>query len=258
MKRVLILAWVIIFLSNNALAVVPSTFDQTKQWCFNCSFLWLDSVAKLSLTIEPQLTKNTYRIVLQGKGQGFVGWLNGDRYQYYESLVRLDSNALVTSLTHLQQTQINHKGQRIHYGWKFTFSEPSSVVVAERLWGGSVVETARHQVVTASNVEERVVGDFLSALFSFMCDSSQPLVVGLQYDFLVFHPDGDANLHIEVSRYNEVQNNWQCLIRSDGPCLPGDVNELIFYCDDRRIPLFGGSNTVFGGVSLRETPCVGE
>lgn len=258
MRRVFILAWVIVTLSSNALALDSRMFDQTKQWCFNCTFLWLDSVGKISLAVEPQRTPNTYRIVLQGKEHGFVGRLNGDRHQYYESLVRLEPNARVTSLTHLQQTQINYKGQRIHYGWKFTFNEPDSVIVGERLWGGSVVETVRRDMVNTSNVEERVVGDFLSALFSFMCDRSQTLVVGLQYDFLMFHPDGDANLHIEVISYNDEQNDWQCLIRSDEDCLPGDVTELIFYCDDERIPLFSGSDTVFGGVSIRRIRCEGE
>ncbi len=258
MKRVIILVGVIIFLSNNALAVAPSIFNETKQWCFNCSFLWLDSVAKLSLTVEPQLTPDLYRIILQGHGQGFVGWLHGDRHQYYESLVRLDSCGRVTSLTHLQQTQINHNGQRIQYGWKLSFEELSTVVVAERLWGGNVVETMRYCQVTTSIIGERVVGDFLSALFTFLSDTSQPLAIGLRYDFLVFHRDGGANLRIKVNRYNEVQNTWQCLISSDEPCLPGGVTELMFYCDEKRIPLFGGSDTVFGGVSIHGTRCVGE
>jgi hypothetical protein len=256
MKRVIVIAWVIIFLSNNALAVAPNIFNETRQWCFDCSFLWLDSVAKLSLTVEPQLTPNIYRIILHGQGQGFVAWLHGDRHQYYESLVRLDSDGRVTTLTHLQQTQINHNGQRIQYGWKLSFDEFSTVVVAERLWGGNVVETMRYCQVVTSTIEERVVGDFLGALFSFMCDSSQPLVVGLQYDFLMFYRDGDASLRIKVIRNDEVQNTWQCLISSDEPILPGGVTELIFYCDEKRIPLSGGSDTFFGGVSIHGTRCV--
>lgn len=258
MKRAFIVVWLIVSLSNNALAAIPSVLDQKNQWCFNGSVLWIDSVAKLSLTVEPQLAPNTYRIVLQGKGNGFVGWLNGDRHQYYESLVRLDSNAHVTTLTHLQQTQINHKGQRIHYGWKFTFNQLPLVVIGERLWGGSVVEVAHRDMTTTSHVEERVVGDFLSALFSFMCDRSQSLAAGLQYDFLMFHPDGDASVSIEVNRYDDVDNSWQCQIRSDETCLPGDVSELTFFCDNNRIPLYGGSDTVFGGISIRAIPCEGE
>lgn len=259
MKKVVILAAVIVFLSNNALAVAPRIFNETMQWCFNCSILWLDSVAKLTLTVEPQLTPNTYRIILQGDSQGVVGWLNGDRHQYYESLVRLDFRGRVTSLTHIQHTQINHNGRRIQYGWKHIFVELSSVVIAERLWGGNVVETKRYfQEGSTSSIDERVTGDFLSAFFTFLSDRSQPLAIGLKYDFLVFSPDGDARLHIEVIGFNEAQNNWQCLISSDGNCLPGDVNNLKFYCDDNRIPLFGGSDTVFGGVSIRGTRCGGE
>lgn len=258
MKRVFILAVVLLLFPSNALAEELSTTNIAKQWCFDCSFLWLDSVAKLSLTIEPQVTPDTYRIILQGKGQGVVGWLNGDRHQYYESLVRLDSRGHATSLTHTQQTQINHNGQRIQYGWKYTFDELSPIVIAERMWGGAVVETNRYRQSSTTSIEERGVGDFLSALFIFLSDSTQPLALGLQYTFLVFHPDGDAKLLIEVTGFNASQNNWQCLIRSNGNCLPGDVNELKFYCDDKRIPLFGGSDTVFGGVSVHGTRCVGE
>lgn len=258
MKRLVLSAFVIITLSNNALAAKITNTYTTKQWCFDCSFLWLDSVAKLSLTIEPQVTPKTYRIILQGESQGLVGWLNDDRHQYYESLVRLDSCGFVTTLTHLQQTQINHKGQRIHYGWKYSFDDLSTVVIAERLWGGNVVETTHYCQSDPSTIYERVSGDFLSALFSFLSDCTQPLAIGLQYDFLVFHRDGDAKLNIEVTDFNDEQNYWQCQIRSDGNCLPGAVSELKFYCDDKRVPLFGGSNAVFGGVSVHGTRCVGE
>lgn len=257
MRRMLLFVWLIVFLPSNVFAVVPHTFDQTKQWCFNCSFLWLDSVATLSLTVEPQSAANTYRIILQGEGRGFVGWLNGGRHQYYESLVSRDAKGRVSTLAHSQQTQINHQGQRINYGWELTFDQPAAVVNAHRLWGGQVVETQQHFITAASTNGQRVVGDFLSALFTFMGDSSQPLAVGLHYDFWVFHLDGDANLNIEVTAFDERQNSWQCLLRSDSASLPGDVTELIFYCDDKRIPLFGGSDGRFGGVAIQGISCEG-
>lgn len=257
MTRALVLVLAILLSSNIALAFDNSRFDKPKQWCFNGSFLWFNSVVKLSLSVEPQSTLDTYRIVLQGTGQGLVGWLNGDRHQRYESLVRLDSSDQVISLSHLQRTDITHNGQRIHYGWTLTFDETSSTVKAERLWGGHVVETFHYHHIKTVDSHPRVVGDFLSALFAFMNDTSHPLTVGATYDFLVFHRDGFANLHIQVLDYDDRQNNWQCQITSDSSCLPGDLKQLIFYCNDQRIPLYAGSDTAWGGVSLWRTGCLG-
>lgn len=257
MIRGAIIVWLVIQFASSAMAVESSSRLHTYRWCYECSVLCLGSVASLQLTVEPSEVPHAYRIILQGKASGLVGWLSGDRHQYYESLVRLNTNDTVTTLFHLHQTDITHNSQRIKYGWKFTFSELSLAVNGERLWGGSVVETAQYCTEYDVPNSTRVVGDFLSALFVFIEDRSQPLEVGLQYRFLVFYRDDYVDLNIDVIDYHE-KYRWQCRVRSDSSCLPGGGNEMLFYCDDNRVPLTGVSQTIFGGLRVYGSRCVGE
>jgi|GEM_PF-3930277 len=240
-----------------AMAMESFPRKQRQQWCYECSLLCLGSVASLQLSIEPSVLPQTYRIVLQGKGSGLIGWLNGDRHQYYESLVQLNANNTVSTAFHLHHTEITHNSQRIQYGWKFTFNELPLGIKGERLWGGDVVETA--QYYTADDVADsrQVVGDFLSALFGFMVDGSRALEVGLQYKFLVFYRGDNVALNIDVIDDCD-QDGWQCRVRSDRSCLPGGGKEMIFYCDDNRVPLAVASPVLFGGVRISGARCVGE
>lgn len=252
-----IVVWLVILFASPTMAMDLDPWNQIQRLCYKCSFLSLGSVASLQLIIVPSVAPQTHRVVLQGKGSGIIGWLSGNRHQYYESLVRLDTDNIVTTLSHFHQTDINHNSQRIQYGWKFTFSELSHAVKGERFWGGNVVETALYSPDHDAKSSRRVVGDFLSALFSFMKDSAQPLEVGLHYQFLVFNRDDYVDLDIDVIDYHE-QSLWQCRVRSDSSCLPGGGNEMIFYCNDNRIPLAAATPEILGGVRVTGTRCVEE
>lgn len=257
MKITLPLVWLVFVFCAPAMAEGSPLYEKKQQWCYECSLACLGSVASLRLTIDPLSQPQTYRLILQGEGRGLLGWLNGDRQQYYESVVRLNSNDTIVPLLHFHQTEITQNFRRIQYGWRFTHSEESATVKGERLWGGKVVETVNYDSDYNEHEPRQVVGDFLSALFSFMVHGSQPLEIGQQYTYDVFWGDKYVALNINVIEYHD-QKRWECRVVAEEPCLPGGGNEMYFYCDDNRVPLSAVSHAVFGRVRVSRARCLEE
>jgi hypothetical protein len=245
--RALVLSAVSFFLLLSCPVDLVASLAADSHLLYRCDHLLLGTLGELQLETRYQ-DDGKIVVRLSGDALGLAALLDGHRHHDYETVLARQPDGQLQTLSHQRITHIDSRGRRIQYGWRLTFSQESRVL-AERLWGGEVVETRHHRAQTPC------YGDFLSVLIAFQ-DCSDALRVGERMDYTFFTMDGPAKIRVDVvdremvSIAGEAKPVWRCNIASPSGRLPGGYRSMVLWCNETRQVVKGRGAMMWGFGSL--------